>query len=252
MPIRQSRLPFSIGTDVTRISRFSHYFAREPRLDDGSNKIYRLFDKFLTGPEQRLFWHKFGALNGLRHDAQASTAATQYLAGRLVLASNVPSDRSKLTSLLSWAAKEAIIKAYTARRLLMLDIEIHARIRSAPLAIVLDRRRLRFGNPEESQARQISKHWRQRTINGGSEGDPVESDHSRTIEGREEGESIDIHDRTLPVPGDTDGDEVAISLSHDADVCVAMAIVRLDMSDAGSVAEVAPRSTTSGNPQMGC
>ncbi|GAB7339800.1 hypothetical protein MBLNU457_6349t1 [Dothideomycetes sp. NU457] len=179
MPVRNAGVPFSIGIDITQISRFRHYCDHPWGLksmhycDDPSglksnhmNKLLRFFDKIFTAPEQQLFWHRYQGTEKLRSDSRARTDATQYLASR-------------------WAAKEAIIKAWKARRLQMLDIEIHARERQAPLAIVLDKKRPHLFEtsekiPGERQARRILREWMESNVPKGlRQPDSIETDHGR-------------------------------------------------------------------------
>lgn len=181
----------------------------------------------------------------------------------------------------------------------MLDIEVHARERQAPLAIVLDAPRSqlpadRQKKPEERQAQRVLREWMEsnrtkQQPHTGSVEKPhtqtetedqlrtfralasVTDDDSQCFEGLrrsklsqpgpashetrgsdedvEEGHKqpepgdrnelsqseLGLHratrpdqgdfDRTMPVPEDTNGKEVSISISHDGDYCIAMAIV---------------------------
>jgi len=161
---------------------------------------------------------------------------------------------SKLMPEYRWAAKEAVIKAWKTRRLLMLDIEIYAREQKAPLAIVLDRRRPQGGEPNEQksterQALRILREWTETNQSRIRHNDNDDS------EGHEQSTAMDIHrtsvapngllqdklgideacntksdvefDPVIGCPCCTDGEEVTISLSHDGDICIAMAIAPL-------------------------
>ena len=123
----------------------------------------------------------------------------------------------------------------------MLDIEIHARARAAPLAVVLDRRRPRFGETGRPQAPQLLKVWEESVKLADGIGAAVASLGEGTGGKRADGVAAgeDVRDSTsseggfggvLPVPESTDGEEVEVSLSHDEDFVVAMALVTTKQS----------------------
>ena len=136
----------------------------------------------------------------------------------------------------------------------MLDIEIYARTQEAPLAIVLDRRRPQGGEPSEQkpaerQALRILREWTETNHsrirhddNDGSEGHEQSSamvrygasvapkgqpqDKLGIDEAYNEKSDVEF-DPVIGIPRHTDGEEVTISLSHDGDICIAMAITPL-------------------------
>jgi len=125
----------------------------------------------------------------------------------------------------------------------MQDIEIYARERQAPLAIVLDERRSRpfdtmEKKPEERQARRLLREWTESNIlkevrrvdlsEGGHKtskiGHRAKPPQSELASHEENGPDEREFDRTIPIPEDTNGEEVPISISHDGDVCIAIAM----------------------------
>jgi len=101
----------------------------------------------------------------------------------------------------------------------MLDIEIHARHRAAPFAVVLDGRRPRFGDPSKPQAPQVLRALEEMVRSSGVAVASGADGHGwRAVS---EGDFGGV----LPVPESTDGEEVEVSLSHDEEFVVAMALV---------------------------
>jgi len=114
--------------------------------------------------------------------------------------------RLLLTSHFSWAAKEAVIKAFSmSRRLHYKDVEILKQQSGTPFAVVLDARK---AGHEQSSA-------------------PSAEDESAL----RESEHAD----------DYDGQVVRISISHDGDYCVATAIAALEPAAGDVGAEAAAR-----------
>ena len=142
MPPRPFRQSLSIGSDICHHPRFSKYFPTHQHLPSTTTAItsqtplFKLFDKALLPAEQRAFWRRFqnsAIPSGSKNSSASSEGAeafwtekkaeeaTKYLGGR-------------------WAAKEAVIKAFSPkRRLVLRDVRIwSAGSGKQPLAIVID------------------------------------------------------------------------------------------------------------------
>ncbi|CAD0109264.1 unnamed protein product [Aureobasidium uvarum] len=142
MPPRPFPQALSIGTDICHHPRFAKYFPVHQHLSSTTSAIssqtllFHLFDKAFLPSEQRAFWRRFqdtpssyrkcvpgenAEKQSRQWDEQKAIEAARYLGGR-------------------WAAKEAVIKAFTAeKRLLLRDVEIRAEGKGkAPYAVVLD------------------------------------------------------------------------------------------------------------------
>jgi phosphopantetheinyl transferase (holo-ACP synthase) len=141
MPPRPFRQSLSIGTDICHYPRFTKYFPIHQHLASTTTAIssqtllFKLFDKAFLPAEQRAFWRRFqpssrrDSAGGETEQQQTQTfwtekkaeEAARYLGGR-------------------WAAKEAVIKALTPqRRLVLRDVRVWS-VGSGkqPLAIVVD------------------------------------------------------------------------------------------------------------------
>ncbi|KAI4725922.1 hypothetical protein E4T49_06310 [Aureobasidium sp. EXF-10728] len=144
MPPRPFPLSLSVGTDLCHHTRFLKYFPLHQHLSStttflsSQTLLFRLFDKAFLPSEQRAFWRKFQDAaptasyrrlvlgreqrTGIQQwDEQKAIEAARYLGGR-------------------WAAKEAVIKAFSGmRRLMLRDVVIRTEGKGkAPVAIVLD------------------------------------------------------------------------------------------------------------------
>ena len=131
----------------------------------------------------------------------------------------------------SWSAKEAIIKAYSPRRrLYMRDIEIHQdQTDGSPLAIVLDETRAQLDDHDASLRSRCQVHNEEENATSTSRTETfVNRDES---DGESYGETLFDHSarKTLPVPSDTHGELVRISISHEEEYCVAVAIVPVEV-----------------------
>ncbi|KAG9898330.1 hypothetical protein KCU98_g8415, partial [Aureobasidium melanogenum] len=145
MPPRPFPQTLSIGTDICHYTRFLKYFPIHRHLENTTTAIssqtllFKLFDKTFSPSEQRDFWRKFQAPSTTfrrfvpgsgavaispqvhQWDEQRAQEAARHVGGR-------------------WAAKEAVIKAFSSQRRLMLrDVEIRRDAKTKqPLAVVLD------------------------------------------------------------------------------------------------------------------
>ncbi|GAB7354250.1 hypothetical protein MBLNU459_g4785t1 [Dothideomycetes sp. NU459] len=217
MPPRPFPTPFNVGVDIARSDRFLKYFkSTETQL--GSAAVYRLFDKMLTPPEQREFWSKYHSLSWIRKH-KSLKKCTAHIAGR-------------------WAAKEAVIKACSPRKLFMRDIMIcTSPVTGAPFGIVLDRR-LDDGSTPDA----IHSAVRSSLQDGGEEPKPdptpksiISQDGQLDLGAVEDalkiGEDEDMPElrsraqsptASAQVDDDVEGQIVKVSISHDGDYCVAM------------------------------
>jgi phosphopantetheinyl transferase (holo-ACP synthase) len=134
MPPRPFRQSLSIGTDICHYPRFTKYFPLHQHLASTTTAIssqtllFKLFDKAFLPAEQRAFWRRFQSSSRRGETEQQqqwsekkAEEAARYLGGR-------------------WAAKEAVIKAFTPqRRLVLRDVRVWS-VGSGkqPLAIVVD------------------------------------------------------------------------------------------------------------------
>ncbi|PNS16213.1 hypothetical protein CAC42_6320 [Sphaceloma murrayae] len=133
-----------------------------------------------------------------------------------------------------WAAKEAVIKAFTLRRIYMRDIEIYTRPSGAPFAVVLD---ARDATPADVLEAELAKHDNKAGHTGQ---DPV------TQSRRDRGQPEDLESETLinkkpryppaqsalvaePETLEVEGQYVDVSITHDGDYCVAVAMARTNM-----------------------
>ncbi|KAI5199094.1 hypothetical protein E4T39_06455 [Aureobasidium subglaciale] len=152
MPPRPFPQALSIGTDICHHPRFLKYFsAKNPT---STRDLLKLFDKTLLPSEQRAFWRRFTTSSQLTSAAsitwnqKTAEYAAVYLGGR-------------------WAAKEAIVKAFAAkRRLVLREIEIRRDARTKePFGIVLDEEvaggKVEYQSAKEVYANLVQK-WRLR------------------------------------------------------------------------------------------
>ncbi|KAK6007562.1 hypothetical protein QM012_004376 [Aureobasidium pullulans] len=165
MPPRPFPQSLSIGTDICRYTRFLKYFPKHQHPQNTTTAIssqtllFKLFDKVFLPSEQREFWRRFqaptatsrrlvpssgsGSAPYQQHwDEQRAEKAARYIGGR-------------------WAAKEAVIKAFSSERRLMLrDVEIRSNlITKQPLAVVLDQAsKPRYQSAEEVYA-DLTRRW---------------------------------------------------------------------------------------------
>ncbi|KAH0355265.1 hypothetical protein KCU83_g2145, partial [Aureobasidium melanogenum] len=142
MPPRPFPQSLSIGTDICHYTRFLKYFPTHQNTTPAISSqtlLFKLFDKTFLPSEQRDFWRKFQAPSVTQRrfvpgsgsvaispqvhqwDEQRAQEAARHIGGR-------------------WAAKEAVIKAFSSQRRLMLrDVEIRRDAKTKqPLAVVLD------------------------------------------------------------------------------------------------------------------
>ncbi|KAG9597734.1 hypothetical protein KCU77_g2568, partial [Aureobasidium melanogenum] len=156
MPPRPFPQTLSIGTDICHYTRFLKYFPTHQNTTTAISSqtlLFKLLDKLLLPSEQRDFWRRFQAPSttfrrfapGARGDVAVSPQIHQWDEQRAQEAARHLGGR--------WAAKEAVIKAFSSQRRLMLrDVEIRRDAKTKqPLAVVLDE----TGNTKHQSAREV-------------------------------------------------------------------------------------------------
>ncbi|QIX00872.1 hypothetical protein AMS68_006389 [Peltaster fructicola] len=111
--LRPFPFQLSVGNDIVRVSRISRLLFSD--ADDAAQS--RFLHKLFTNAELLQFQARFPKLQDARNDIAQTQLISQHVAGRL---------RAMLNHH-RFAAKEAIIKACTWRRLLLRNVEIHQR-----------------------------------------------------------------------------------------------------------------------------
>ncbi|KAG9554696.1 hypothetical protein KCU71_g9278, partial [Aureobasidium melanogenum] len=170
MPPRPFPQPLSIGTDICHYIRFLKYFPTTHQQHLVQNKttttttaisssqalLFKFFDKTLLPSEQRDFWRRFrGPSATFRRFAPGGSAG----AGDVAISPQVHQwDEQRAQEAARhiggrWAAKEAVIKAFSSQRRLMLrDVEIRRDAKTKqPLAVVLDE----TSNTKHQSAREV-------------------------------------------------------------------------------------------------
>ncbi|KAH0194231.1 hypothetical protein KCV03_g504, partial [Aureobasidium melanogenum] len=169
MPPRPFAQSLSIGTDICHYTRFLKYFPTTHQQHLVQNKtttttalpssqalLFKFFDKTLLPSEQRDFWRRFrGPSATFRRFAPGGSAG----AGDVVVSPQVHQwDEQRAQEAARhiggrWAAKEAVIKAFSSQRRLMLrDVEIRRDAKTKqPLAVVLDE----TSNTKHQSAREV-------------------------------------------------------------------------------------------------
>lgn len=142
MPPRPFRQSLSIGTDICHHPRFSKYFPIHQHLAStttsisSQNLLFKLFDKALVPAEQRAFWRRFQPKSSSKtvtnNNNNNSTEQIFWTEKKAEEAAKFLGGR--------WAAKEAVIKAFTAqRRLVLRDVRVWSVGQGKqPLALVVD------------------------------------------------------------------------------------------------------------------
>ncbi|KAF2223738.1 hypothetical protein BDZ85DRAFT_281649 [Elsinoe ampelina] len=207
MPLR-GLLPFRTGIDVIKIYRLKQI------CSSSTEAYHRFLNKIFTSRELAAI-QGGGRLEG--------PTKYQFLASR-------------------WAAKEATIKT-SPRKIFMRDIEIYTRPSGAPFGVILDSRALppdpissdppvpSSGPPPTDDASEASPRARHSVHDSLAPGDR-ESEGLTARKPRFVGEEWSL----VAEPGEVqvEGRFVELSVSHDGDYCVAVAVVRGDL-DGGSV-----------------
>lgn len=134
-----------------------------------------------------------------------------------------------------WAAKEAVIKSIP-RKVYMRDIEIYTRPSGSPFAVVLDRRDVDIDGVLERWAAEDGEPEAERAQREKQEASARQSERDRTKGEDLESETLTQTKPRYPPGGhglrgepedlEVDGQYVDLSITHDGDYCVAVAVAR--------------------------
>ncbi|KAI9706955.1 MAG: hypothetical protein M1820_004542 [Bogoriella megaspora] len=115
-----SLLNSGIGIDIV-------YIPRILKLISGNSKLQRFLDRIYTSRERTDFHHNWGSHQEILRDSLKLKRCAAHIAGR-------------------WAAKEAVIKAATPRKVFMNQIEVFKSSEGYPVAILLESSEVEAGS----------------------------------------------------------------------------------------------------------